>query len=236
MPADARTTILAVAGAAQSPAVDAVNDVRIIDGGLDATGRTCVSVESRTADYGQMTLGLRGAHQVSNAAVTVCLLEALSRVCDIPLPAIRAALCETRWPGRLEMLGLPTGTRVILDAAHNGDGARALARHLAAIGWNGAACVLGVMRDKDAGEMIDALTPHVSSFVVTQASTPRARAADDLARMVAMRSGVPTQAIVDVSSALDVAFATGGRVVVCGSIYLLGDVMPLLARRGARAL
>ena len=190
-------------------------------------------VEGERASYGALTLGLRGAHQVSNAAVAVALLEGLAPTHDIAPHAVRSALSETRWPGRLDMHALPSGAHVLLDAAHNGDGARALAGYLAEIGWNDATCVLGVMRDKDAGEMIDALAPHVSSFIATQASTTRAREADDLAALVRERCDVAARVVTDVADALDAGMASAARVVVCGSIYLLGDVLPLLGRRGA---
>lgn len=233
MPADARTTIAGVALAAGSPLIDARERARLLDEGRDADGRTRVIVQGDRASYGAVTLGLRGAHQVSNAAVAVALLEGLAPTHDIAPHAVRSALSETRWPGRLDMHALPSGTQVLLDAAHNGDGARALAGYLAEIGWNDATCVLGVMRDKDAGEMIDALAPQVSSFIATQASTTRARVADDLAGLVRERCGVAVRVVADVAEALDAGIASGTRVVVCGSIYLLGDVLPLLGRRGA---
>ena len=73
----------------------------------------------------------------------------------------------------------------------------------------------------------------MSSFIATQASTPRARAADDLAALVRERCDVAARVVTDVADALDAGMASAARVVVCGSIYLLGDVLPLLGRRGA---
>ncbi len=233
MPAAARATIVAVAGGAASPIIDAAQRVQVIAEGLDATGRTPAHVTSSLADYGALTLGLRGAHQQLNASVAVAVLETLQAL-GVPVGrlATRGGLVETRWPGRLEMYAVAPGAQVLLDAAHNADGARALAAHLATIGWNDVTCVFGVMRDKDAGEMIAALSPHVATFVVTQASTPRARAAADLAEVVARLTGAQTLVAPLAADALDRALDGASRIVVCGSIFLLGDLVRPLAVRG----
>ena len=234
MPAVARATIVAAADAAASPLIDATQRVQVTAGGLDARGRTPAHVTSPLADYGVLTLGLRGAHQRSNASVAVAVLETLQSLgIAVGGDPIRGGLTETRWPGRLEMYTVPTGAQVMLDAAHNADGARALAAHLAAIGWNDVTCVFGVMRDKDAGEMIEAVAPHVATFVVTQASTPRARAAGELAEVVERLTGAPTIVVPGAAAALDRALDGASRIVVCGSIFLLGDLVRPLAGRGA---
>ena len=70
--------------------------MRLLDEGRDTAGRTRVVVEGERASYGALTLGLRGAHQVSNAAVAVALLEGLAPTHDIAPHAVRSALSETR--------------------------------------------------------------------------------------------------------------------------------------------
>ncbi|MCA9601034.1 MAG: bifunctional folylpolyglutamate synthase/dihydrofolate synthase, partial [Myxococcales bacterium] len=74
-------------------------------------------------------LGLPGEHQHSNAALAYAtLLELRAHGFDVPDRAIRHGLRAVRWPCRLEWLeGRP---RVLLDAAHNPEGARALAKYL----------------------------------------------------------------------------------------------------------
>jgi dihydrofolate synthase / folylpolyglutamate synthase len=72
-----------------------------------------------------ISLALRGAHQVANAAVAACLLEELARLgVAVTDAGIRAGLEEARWPGRLEHFRF-RGAEVLLDAAHNPAGARA---------------------------------------------------------------------------------------------------------------
>jgi len=81
---------------------------------------------------GAVDLGLRGRHQAANAAVADGLLDALERagIASVPPDARRRGYAAARWPGRLELVTLPgaDGQReVLLDGAHNPDGAAALA-------------------------------------------------------------------------------------------------------------
>ena len=83
--------------------------------------------------YPPVRLGLAGAHQAANAAVAVRTLETLAAVTPLHVDAdaVVAGLRDVRWPARLEWLHHPgTGARVLVDAAHNPAGARALASYL----------------------------------------------------------------------------------------------------------
>ena len=85
------------------------------------------------------------------------------------------------------------------------------------------------MRDKDLAGMFAALLPEVASVVVTRASTPRAAAPDELAAIV--RAIDPEKPLVIASTpqgALDEAWRASRRIVVAGSIFLLGDVIKLI--------
>jgi dihydrofolate synthase/folylpolyglutamate synthase len=178
----------------------------------------------------RVRLALAGQHQVDNAAVAVCVLEAI-RQQGVPLTAedVRAGLERARWPGRLEATRWQ-GAEVLLDAAHNAAGARALAAYLREIGWTSTVVVLSVMHDKNAAAIVGALAPLASTIVCTAAPTPRAMAAADLAavaRAVAQR-GVDVRSIDDPAAALDAASRAGTRVVVCGSIFLIGALRGIL--------
>src|SRR5581483_11023365 len=83
------------------------------------------------AGYERVSPALRGAHQLRNAAVAVALLEAANaRGLGVPHAAITAGLTEVRWPGRLDLRRLDDGRELLLDAAHNPEGAAALAAFL----------------------------------------------------------------------------------------------------------
>ena len=177
--------------------------------------------------------GLRGAHQRRNAAVAARLLREVDalglRVSD---DAIRRGLTEVDWPGRLELVN-HGGTQVLLDAAHNPAGARALAAYLREIGWQGCAVVFGAMQDKDVPGMLAELAPVCRELVCTTPGTPRAISAEALARIAADVAGAGWQ--VSVVSAPDAALALAvrrfPRVVVAGSIFLIGPLRGILRAR-----
>jgi len=175
---------------------------------------------------------LAGAHQRANAAVAVRLLEVLDATgIRVPPHAIAAGLASPQWPGRLETRRLADGRELLLDAAHNPAGAAALASYLH--GWHGGQprlpLVFAAMRDKDLAGMFAALLPEVASVIVTRATTPRAAAPDELAAIVrGIDPGKPVIVASTPQEALDEAWRVSRRIVVAGSIFLLGDVMKLI--------
>ena len=175
-------------------------------------------------------LGLPGRHQVANAAVALCLMEEVSRRgFELSTAARQTGLTRVRWPGRLEHR-LWHGTEVLLDAAHNPAGARALARYLEETGWSGTTLVFGAMHDKDVGGMLAPLLVHAARVICTTAASPRALPADDLAALARRVSdGRPRiQSISDPAAALSAACAEAKHVVVAGSIFLVGPLRGIL--------
>jgi dihydrofolate synthase/folylpolyglutamate synthase len=150
----------------------------------------------------------------------------------VPSEAIERGLTEVEWPGRLELIRFEDGRAVLLDAAHNVDGARALAAYLQSRHPERPALVIGVMRDKDVEGILAALLPVVSSVVATAAPTSRAIPARDLAaRISAMGTRALVRTDVDPSAAVEHALGTHATVCVAGSIFLVGAVRDALRRR-----
>ena len=82
------------------------------------------------------------------------------------------------------------------------------------------------MRDKDVETMLRLLAPHASVVVVTRASNPRSADPNDLAAVVrALRPSLPVEIAAGPAQALDAAWRHGPRIVVAGSIFLLGDIL-----------
>ena len=96
--------------------------------------------------------------------------------------AIEQGLADAQWPARLELLQLDDGRQVLLDAAHNPEGARALAAYLQRWHPERPPLVIGVMRDKDVAGDPRHAAAAVSSVIATAAPTPRAMPPEDLAR------------------------------------------------------
>jgi dihydrofolate synthase/folylpolyglutamate synthase len=178
---------------------------------------------------GDLRPALPGAHQVDNAIVALALLDALADRGYPVDPAVRRHAVETvRWPGRLERIHLP-GTELLLDAAHNPAGAGALASYLRDAQWRDAVLVFAAMADKDARGMLAALAPAVAHIICTTAPTPRAADASALAHLAAEVAGPDrVEAIADPALAVARARALSERVVVAGSMFLIGPLRGIL--------
>jgi dihydrofolate synthase/folylpolyglutamate synthase len=150
--------------------------------------------------------------------------------------AIEQALTTTEWPARLELLTVDKGRRVLIDAAHNPDGAEALADYLRQQHPEKPPLVISVMRDKDIGQILETLVPVVSSVIATRAPSPRAIPEAELARKIAdvqirlgRRPAVST--IADPTAAVAAALEHASLVCVAGSIFLAGAVRDSLHAR-----
>ncbi len=170
-------------------------------------------------------LNLEGAHQASNAAVATELAKKAAFALGRPLGpvAILRGLAGVIWPGRLERVG-----DVLLDGAHNVDGAIALADALPA--GRSRALVISLVRGKDAVAMLSALVPAFDVVVATASRNERAMRAAELADLVRSVNGsVRVQAIDDPLAALAAARhlvrgTAGAQIVVAGSLFLVGQV------------
>jgi len=141
-------------------------------------------------------------------------------------------MTDVRWPGRLELIELEGGGRLLLDAAHNIDGARALAAYLRLRHRERPVLVFGGMRDKDVDGIIGALLPAVSSVIATAAPAPRALPANDLAiRIKAAGPRVDVRTEPDPVAAVESALSGGRTVCVAGSIFVVGAVRDHFRRR-----
>jgi len=160
-------------------------------------------------DRGLPPLALAGAHQRRNAALARRALERMG----VGEAAIAAGLGGVKWPGRMERLS-PT---VIVDAAHNEEGARALAAAWPD-GEDEWTLVLGVVADKDARAIVQPLVGKTKRVIVTAPPSPRALPAEELARLVP-----GARVAKDLREALAMAEAAGEKVVVAGSIFLVGE-------------
>jgi len=167
-------------------------------------------------------LALAGDHQRVNAALAVALAEAAAGACGRPLPpaAVTAGLGHTVWPGRLERLA----PDLLLDSAHNVQGATALAAALERTA-RPRALVISVVRGKDLAGILSALAPRFDRVVATRSHNERALPAEEVA--AALPPGVAVDVVPDPAAALDRAraFVAGsGTVVVAGSIFLVGGL------------
>jgi dihydrofolate synthase/folylpolyglutamate synthase len=213
-----------------------------------AVGGQLLRLQGLGGVYEDVFLPLHGRHQAANAAVALAAAEAfLGAGADNQLDgdAIRQAFASVTTPGRLEPVrSAPT---VLLDAAHNPHGAQALATALdEEFDFRKLIAVVGVLGDKDAHGILDALEPVVTEVVLTQNTSPRAMPADDLAALA--RDVFGADRIV-VEPRLDDAIETavrlaeevaepgqplsGAGVVVTGSVVTAGEARALFGKEPA---
>lgn len=173
---------------------------------------------------------LAGVHQERNVALAVgaamTIAPRLGRAFDDD--ALRRGVAEAGWPGRLETLTLPEADaprdrarHFLLDAAHNPDGARALAAFLASEPRSsGSVLVFGAMADKEWREMLAVLLPHVGAVVCVAPPLARAERPEVLA---AACGGEPAPSVTEGLVRARVLAGPEGRVIVCGSIFVLAE-------------
>jgi len=228
--AEAREVLVSMCEMASAEYVEAEEGVRIESASEE--GRTLIRLTTRMRDYGRVALGLRGEHQVANAVVAVRLLEELERQLPVTAAAITAGIRDVRWPGRLQILEVEGGRRILLDAAHNPAGAWALASYLKREFPEPLPIVFGALRDKDVTLMLKTLVPAASTIVMTEPDTPRAYRADELAAIARKLSpDAKIEVEPDPLHALDRAWTYCPVICAAGSIFLIGNLLAAIGPR-----
>ena len=197
-----------------------------------AVGGQLISVRGIAGEYREEYLPLYGAHQGANAALAIAAVESLIGDGRQPIAGdiLAEGLSEVLSPGRLQLVGIaPT---VLVDAAHNPHGARALAAALTeSFDFDEWGVVLGVLGDKDAEGIVDALAPRAAHVFATAPDSDRASDADAIADL-AESHGLATTVHPDIADAAAAArewAASSDRraVVVAGSVVLAGEAIAL---------
>jgi dihydrofolate synthase/folylpolyglutamate synthase len=176
-----------------------------------------------------ISIALRGDHQLFNAALAICVVELLNgRGFTIREPEVREGLASVYWPGRLEIIP-PRKERptIILDGAHNPDSAESLAVFLRNHPGTGKRILIfGVMKDKAFSEMLSKLAPEFDYVVIARPEIARAAEPVDVAAYVpgALKAGSVPEAITE---ALKLA-RTDDTITITGSFYTVGEAKKFL--------
>jgi dihydrofolate synthase/folylpolyglutamate synthase len=177
---------------------------------------------------------LVGRHQLRNVALAIAAAVELEQqgFYTITARTIERGIRETHWPGRFQMIApRPGWPEIVIDVAHNPAGAWALRSALSERYEDRPLIFLfAAMRDKAISEMTEILFPLANHVIVTRPENPRAASTEEI-QQAAARTGIAIEAVEHVRDALVRArqLATGSAVlVITGSIYLVGEVMPEL--------
>jgi dihydrofolate synthase / folylpolyglutamate synthase len=175
--------------------------------------------------YERVRLGLRGRHQIENAAVAIRVAELL----NIPECAIVTGLETATHPGRLELI--PHQPAFLIDGAHNPAGARSLRNYLDEFAQRPLTLVFGAMRDKQLTQMGEILFSCADTLILTTIKNPRSASIETLREVAAQfaRGKVFTSELS--AEALRIAEAETppeGLICIAGSLYLVGELRPLI--------
>jgi dihydrofolate synthase/folylpolyglutamate synthase len=189
-----------------------------------AVGGRALDVRTPSTRYQDVFLSLHGAHQGDNAVLAVTAVEAFF---DRPTPdeLVREALGSMSIPARFEVVA--RGPLVVLDGAHNIDGARAAAETLDDFSVTGRTIlVFGTNRGHEPVEMLEALrADHAALVVATAADFPRAVPPATIVA-AAESMGIDAVAVDGVAAAVRYAREHADRddvVLVTGSLYVVGE-------------
>lgn len=177
-----------------------------------------------------LSVGLKGAHQRRNAACAIAALEAATGAFKVTAGDIKRGLAGVVWPGRVEVL--KTRPLVILDSAHNPEGAAALKEALGSFKYSRLTLVIGVMADKDIDGIFSTLIPLADKVIFAAPRTQRAAPVETLLQK-ARPYELDAEAAGTVKDALRAALKGARRadaVCVTGSVFTVGEALAYLKR------
>ncbi|KIC95054.1 bifunctional folylpolyglutamate synthase/dihydrofolate synthase [Flavihumibacter solisilvae] len=175
-------------------------------------------------------LDLPGVYQLKNVLTVIQAIRVLQQKgWSIPESAIHNGLAHTKkltgLHGRWEQVG--KDPLVILDVGHNEDGIKAIREQLELMAYTRLHIVVGMVKDKDVSRAISQLPAH-ATYYFTAANIPRAMAAEQLAA-IGNAAGLKGNTYPDVNSAFRAAKDAADDkdlVLVCGSVFVVGEVNP----------
>ncbi len=183
---------------------------------------------------------LAGAHQAVNAGVALACLEPLAERLPVSDAAVRRGLAMAEWPARLQRLSrgpladaLPAGWELWLDGGHNDSAGEVLAAQAAQ--WANEtpplplALVFGMLGTKRPLDFLAPLARHAVSLLAVPIPNEPAALDAETAAATARAAGIddsrPAADPMAALAALKAAYPGPSRVLICGSLYLAGDVL-----------
>jgi dihydrofolate synthase/folylpolyglutamate synthase len=174
-------------------------------------------------------IGLAGSHQGWNAALAAHALKVAGMA--VSDEDIRRGLSTVEWPGRFQQIT----PNVVLDGAHNPASAQRLAETWREIfGDKRATLILGVLQDKDVRGICEALLPIAGRIIALPVQNPRSATPQEVCRAIGQVA--PRQeciAVRDLPAALRIAESMGRRVLITGSLFLVGEALAHFQMGGA---
>jgi dihydrofolate synthase/folylpolyglutamate synthase len=188
---------------------------RLIETSLEGT-------EMEIFDGPRLFSKLAGGYQAANMALAYMALNEL-RLPELSDEVVVRGMRSAKWPGRLE--SIHHSPRVILDATHTGDGAKVVAAELSNMLDGDMILVMGVLGDKDIGEMAKSFGSLSKRAIATSPRSKRSFSAEKVEE--ALRPYCPkVEKVDDVGNALHHALDVScpeDTILVTGSLYTIGE-------------
>jgi dihydrofolate synthase/folylpolyglutamate synthase len=203
----------------------------------EEAGRLVYQDEGRLMDLPLPRLA--GRHQHINAATAIAALRAAGY--DFCNAVFEAGVANADWPARMQRLSrgrlaemCPAGSELWLDGGHNADGGRVLAAAMADLHDRNPAplvMIVGMLGTKDTAAVLKPFAGLARLVVaVPIPGQQAARSPEDVAQQ-ARSVGLDAWPSSSVSAALEdvsrMNWATPPRILICGSLYLAGEVLAL---------
>ena len=213
-----------------------------IDSRAIAVGGQLISITGLRGHYDDIFLPLHGKHQASNAAAALIAVEAFFGEQDLDIDAVRAGFANVASPGRCEVIHRdPT---IILDAAHNPHGAKAIAETMQSeFTFDEVTGIVAVMADMDALGILQALEPIMNSIIVTSNSSERSMKVSDLSNLATQVFGADRVfAEETLEAAIDRAVKDAVRplsdeslaILITGSVVTVGQARTAVRKKYAK--
>ena len=213
-----------------------------IDSRAIAVGGQLISITGLRGHYDDIFLPLHGKHQASNAAAALIAVEAFFGEQDLDIDAVRAGFANVTSPGRCEVIHRdPT---IILDAAHNPHGAKAIAETMQTeFTFDDVTGIVALMADKDALGILQALEPVMNQIIVTTNSSERSMKVSDLNKSAMQVFGADRvfaeetlQAAIDraVKDAIRPLSDESLAILITGSVVTVGEARTAVRKKYAK--
>ena len=234
MPEEARAVIAAVAARQAATLIDATESVSVSVSTRDWEGQT-LRITTQEEAFKPIRLPLVGAYQVENVCTAMAALTCIAQQgLAIPSEAYALGLSTVCWPGRFQVVR--RDPILIVDGAHNPDGAMALREALHALNKGKAkrkvALIAGFCGDKDVLSYLRVLVSTVHCAWAVPVPNPRSLTADETAgkmRMAGIDAVQACASLLDAVAAAETwARTNDGLSVICGSLFLAGAALEQL--------
>lgn len=214
----------------------------VIESRTLAVGGQLLTIKTPKDTYEEIFLPLHGKHQASNAAAALVAVEAFFGDQELDYEAVIAGFANVQSPGRCEVLHRdPT---IIIDAAHNPHGAKALTETIQSeFTFDEVIGIFAAMGDKDVEGALVELEKVMDSVIVTQNSSPRSMSVADVEAIASKIFGADRVFSAEtLEAAIDKAIKDSVRplsedtlgILITGSVVTVGEARALVRKRYAK--